>query len=47
MWCVAVPNPLTRSLDLSAADLRLDSLEQMPLREVIAFFAAVQAETRR
>src|SRR5579864_9366985 len=31
LWCVAVPNPLTKTLDLSAADLRLDSLEQAPL----------------
>jgi HAD superfamily hydrolase (TIGR01509 family) len=39
MCCVAVPNPLTRSLDLSAADLRLESLAQMPLPAVIAHFS--------
>lgn len=40
MWCVAVPNPLTRMLDLSEADLCLDSLEQMPLAEVIAHLSS-------
>lgn len=31
LWCVAVPNQLTRSLPLEAADLRLDSLADLPL----------------
>ena len=31
LFCVAVPNPLTADLDLSEADLRLLSLEAMPL----------------
>jgi len=31
MWCVAVPNPVTRSLDLSAADAVLDSLAGVTL----------------
>ena len=35
LFCVAVPNPLTSDLDLSEADLRLLSLDAMPLREVI------------
>ncbi|MFH1635154.1 MAG: HAD family hydrolase [Chloroflexota bacterium] len=35
IFCVAVPNPLTRQLPLDHADLRLDSLEDMSLREVI------------
>jgi HAD superfamily hydrolase (TIGR01509 family) len=39
MWCVVVPNPLTRRLDLGAADLRLDSLEQMSLPAVIGNFS--------
>lgn len=35
LWCVAVPNQLTRRLDLSAADVELESLDQMTLAEVI------------
>ncbi len=35
LFCVAVPNPLTADLDLSEADLRLVSLEMMPLRTLI------------
>ena len=35
MTCVAVPNPLTARLDLSGADLRLDSLAEVPLAEVL------------
>lgn len=34
--CVAVPNPITSALDLSAADFRLDSLGAMGLEELIA-----------
>ena len=33
--CVAVPNPLTARLDLSAADLRLASLAELPLPELL------------
>jgi beta-phosphoglucomutase-like phosphatase (HAD superfamily) len=36
LWCVAVPNPLTRRLDLSAADVQLASLADASLAEVIA-----------
>ncbi len=35
IFCVAVPNPVTRQLDLSRADLILDSLAEMPLRELL------------
>ncbi|GAC1479469.1 MAG: HAD family hydrolase [Candidatus Dormibacteria bacterium] len=35
IFCVAVPNAMTASMDLSLADLRLKSLEGMPLRELI------------
>ena len=35
IFCVAVPNSMTASMDLSLADLRLASLEEMPLRELI------------
>jgi HAD superfamily hydrolase (TIGR01509 family) len=34
--CVAVPNPLTARLDLSAADLRLASLAELPLSALLA-----------
>ncbi|GAB3078933.1 HAD family hydrolase [Micromonospora schwarzwaldensis] len=33
--CVAVPNPVTAALDLSAADLRLESFEQLRLAQVL------------
>ena len=33
--CVAVPNPMTAGMDLSAADLRLDSLDALPLSEML------------
>ena len=36
LFCVAVPNPLTASLDLSQADLRLASLAESDLGSVIA-----------
>jgi HAD superfamily hydrolase (TIGR01509 family) len=35
MRCVAIPNPMTVGLDLSAADLRLDSLADLPLAELL------------
>ena len=35
LFCVAVPNPVTKDLDLGAADLALDSLEDMALDEVL------------
>jgi HAD superfamily hydrolase (TIGR01509 family) len=36
LFCVAVPNPMTEGLDLSRADLRLASLAELPLAELIA-----------
>jgi len=33
--CVAVPNALTRDLDVSRADIRLDSLAEMPLERLL------------
>jgi len=36
IFCVAVPNPVTRGLDLGAADLLLGSLEELPLPELLA-----------
>jgi hypothetical protein len=35
LFCVVVPNPLTADLDLTKADLRLDSLEAMPLPALV------------
>jgi len=35
MYCVAVPNPMTRLLPIDHADLRLDSLTEMPLEELL------------
>jgi HAD superfamily hydrolase (TIGR01509 family) len=35
MRCVAIPNPMTAGLDLSAADLRLDSLADIPVAELL------------
>lgn len=36
IFCVAVPNPLTRQLALDHADLRLDSLADLPLETLLA-----------
>jgi HAD superfamily hydrolase (TIGR01509 family) len=36
LWCVAVPNPLTRRLDLSAADVQLASLADASLAQVLS-----------
>jgi len=36
MACVAVPNPLTARLDLAHADLRLGSLADLPLGDLLA-----------
>jgi HAD superfamily hydrolase (TIGR01509 family) len=36
LFCVAVPNPLTRQLQIGEADLELNSLEHLPLRELLA-----------
>ncbi|PYM23735.1 MAG: haloacid dehalogenase [Candidatus Rokuibacteriota bacterium] len=36
MTCVAVPNPLTARLDLAHADLRLTSLTDLPLGDLLA-----------
>ena len=35
LFCVAVPNPLTRQLRLDHADFRLNSLAEMPLSELL------------
>ncbi len=38
--CVAVPNALTRGLDVSRADVRLTSLAEMPLERLLAVLSA-------
>jgi HAD superfamily hydrolase (TIGR01509 family) len=35
VFCVAVPNALTRDLDLSGADVRLSSLSEVPLLDLL------------
>jgi beta-phosphoglucomutase-like phosphatase (HAD superfamily) len=35
LFCVAIPNAMTRDLDLSAADLRLTSLAELPLAQLL------------
>ena len=35
LFCVAVTNPITQAQDVSKADLRLDSLADMPLAELL------------
>ena len=41
MRCVAVPSPLTRDLPMHEADLRLDSLAEMPLEELLEVISRV------
>jgi HAD superfamily hydrolase (TIGR01509 family) len=41
-WCVAVPNKITRSSSLDLADLRLDSLADMPLDLLLSKFPSVK-----
>jgi beta-phosphoglucomutase-like phosphatase (HAD superfamily) len=36
LFCVAVPNALIRHLDFCPADLRLDSLADLPLEDLLA-----------
>ncbi len=35
IYCVAVPNPVTRSLNFAAANLRIESLSALPLTAVV------------
>lgn len=35
LFCVAVPNPVTRSLDMDMADILIDSLETLSLEQLI------------
>ena len=40
LFCVAVPNPMTKDMSLGHADLRLEALTDMALSEVLALAAA-------
>ena len=44
LLCVAVPNKLTRRLDLSQADYHLDSLTEMPLSELLHKVEAIKTQ---
>jgi HAD superfamily hydrolase (TIGR01509 family) len=39
MWCIAVPNPLTSDLDHTQADVRLGSLADVPLEDLLALLS--------
>jgi HAD superfamily hydrolase (TIGR01509 family) len=43
LWAVAVPNPLTRHLPLDHADMRITSLADVPLAELLTVLPAVPA----
>ena len=45
IYCVAVPNPTTETLDVTHADLVLVSLEEVPLADLIARVEAEQERT--
>ena len=47
LFCVVVPNLMTVDLDLTQADLRLLSLDAMPLRDVIKEAGAVSKRRHR
>ena len=44
LYCVAVPNPLTRQLHIDEADLQLNSLQEMPLQVLLAKFDGVKQD---
>ena len=41
IFCVSVPNPITKYLDLNNADLILDSLASLPLQELLVRFKLI------
>jgi HAD superfamily hydrolase (TIGR01509 family) len=45
LYCVVIPNTLTHRLDLDDADIRLGSLEEMPLAELLASLERVTGVT--
>src|SRR5205814_9366360 len=47
LYCIAVPNPMTADLDFSGADLRLDTLAELPLPHLLARLRPSPAGCRR
>jgi beta-phosphoglucomutase-like phosphatase (HAD superfamily) len=46
LYCIAVPNPTTASLDVTHADLVLRSLEEVPLGDLLRRVEKEQAAQR-
>ena len=44
IFCVVVPNEMTRSLPLDLADLRIDSLADLPLKQLIEEIEIIKAK---
>ena len=44
--CVVVPNPMTKSMDFSSADLRLESLADLPLENLLRKFEPPEAQMK-
>lgn len=44
--CVVVPNPMTKSMDFSAADIRLESLADLPLENLLRKLEHLKAQTQ-
>jgi beta-phosphoglucomutase-like phosphatase (HAD superfamily) len=44
LLCVAVPNPITRQYSLAQADLRLESLAEMPLQSLLVKIESLNRE---
>ena len=41
LYCIAVPGPMTKNLSFDNADMRLESLADMPLSELLTVLAAI------
>ena len=46
LWCVVVPNPMTRDLAIDEADLRLNALSDLSLDDVLKLSNDAQRRTR-
>lgn len=44
LHCLVVPNPMTKGMDFSLADVRLESLEDLPLAHLLAMLESRSAE---
>jgi beta-phosphoglucomutase-like phosphatase (HAD superfamily) len=47
LYCVAVPNTLTRRTDISQADITLDSLSELSLEDLLEQIEAIAAQALR